>query len=192
MPDSTLTEFDTGITNGIELTNSLTGNKVKFQFPPRITTESKTSNWKEKDIAAFEPYKVYRGAGPRSITLEFEYIATGSGDFTAQKIARYLREIKEYYYRANILDQKEKYPVFQLKAWDVVPGNVAIANFRLHNLTINYSSSMVRFSAERSLVSFPLHTAVTMSLALATNISIDGTKVRQSSKPLGPMQTEWF
>ena len=193
MADSTLTTHDKRLAESAQLINVLTKKRIPFQFPPRITSETKSTNWQEKNQRSFEPVKVYDGSTARAITLEFEYIATGSDEFSAQKIARYLRELKEYYYKAVVSGPEEKqYPTFQVGIYDIVPSSITKAHFRLHNLTINYSSEIISFSAERSLVSFPLHTSVTLGLELVTNLSFEGTEPKEKVSPLEAMKPEWF
>lgn len=81
-----------------------------FQFPPRVTTDSKTANWDEHDKITYEPIAIYRGSQARKLTIEAEYILTGSNVGTGssspinrwggEEIARLVQAAKSYFYRS--------------------------------------------------------------------------------------------
>lgn len=95
MPQMLYTGSDRQAIGGFSL--ELLGSKVEFQFPPRIPSDGRSGDWEDKPSAVgWEPAAFYRGAGARTITLEFDYIYDGR-TWTADKITKQLRLCRGYY-----------------------------------------------------------------------------------------------
>lgn len=61
---------------------------VRFQFPPRITSDGKDIDWSEGPLRGGEPLAYFKTSGPRKIRLEWTYLigeSGGGGDNSAAK-----------------------------------------------------------------------------------------------------------
>lgn len=80
-----LLDIDTNLSNAVMLSivgaGSSAGKRgnVKFQFPPRIITDSKSGNWVETDQRGAEPVAAYATSGAREIKIEWTYIVGEQG-----------------------------------------------------------------------------------------------------------------
>lgn len=186
MADSILAPFDSQVANSVIL--RVGGKRIQFQFPPRITSDGKSSNWKSIFQASWEPLKIYWGSEARKLSFEAEWIATGSGVFTPQGIAEQMRTVKEYFYSAQV--GRGPYPLVKLKAYEIVPSE---APFRLMDFSDSLGETLVRSGG----AIFPLYSKMTLSLELATNISgkpaegVDVKKPKITVKGLQAIQPLW-
>ena len=81
------------------------GTRIRFQFPPRVTSDSKSGEWSSVKNAALPPIAYYKATGPRKISLKWEYVVThggGGSDGTdgvwgVSAIARNVRAIRGYF-----------------------------------------------------------------------------------------------
>ena len=84
---------------------SCNGTRIIFQFPPRVTSDSKTGEWSSVKNAALPPIAYYKATGPRKISLKWEYIVTHGGDgksgedgiWGVPAIANNVRTIRGYF-----------------------------------------------------------------------------------------------
>ena len=126
--DSSLCPFDRTIIDGVVLEifgSDAEGTSIAFQFPPKIMSDTKDATFESHDLIRHEPIKIYKGSSARAITVELEYICSDSQNFNPKKVAQIERDIKSYFYRANIGlgsgDGKPKYPKVRFRAYEVVP-----------------------------------------------------------------------
>jgi hypothetical protein len=182
--DSILGQFDQNVTNNVQMT--IVGQPVKFQFPPRVTSDTKTSNWKTIWFPSWEPIKYYWGSEARAITMEAEWMASGSV-WTPSAISKQLQDIRAYFYDAKVGGD---YPLVRLKIYDIVPSS---APFRLMDFGVSYGDAIKGGNGI-----FPLYSKGTFKLELATQVagkpvpggaSVDKPKVKVGSLP--PIQPEW-
>jgi len=138
------------------------GEDVKFQFPPRITDDTKSANWEEKDKFTFEPYPVWMGSTPRKITIELMYIVTGR-EFTTAKIARTTKQLKAYFYR-SVAKGSVDIPIVKIKFYDHVKGG-RNATFRLTDINITHGDTIISDDEGQ----FPLLTKIRIGAVLTTN-----------------------
>jgi len=47
---------------------------IKFQFPPRITSDGRTGSWQEEEMPGDQAVSVYKTSAARKMTLEWTYI----------------------------------------------------------------------------------------------------------------------
>ena len=175
--DSNLAPFDAKIPVSMKVLGLYT---IEFQFPPKISHETNSSSWRETDILAIELLRIFRGSVGRRITVEWEYIASGSV-WTGSRIASNLRFLKSYFFEFKF----QQYPVVQFKYTLIVPEPM---NFRLRDLNINYGPELVNGY-------YPLYTKVVATLELATRVSSpespeDLPKV--NVPPLQEVQSMWY
>ncbi len=165
---------------------------VPFQFMPKIVNESNASDWLEINAWDIEPIKVHKGSTGRKLGIEWEYIASGSGDWVASKIGTILRSVKSYFFKFD----REWYPVVTLKCGIVVPVET---NFRVRDINVTYSPEQV---SDPDNVNFfhPLYTKVSLTLELATTLNLQGDQSAEATaavaklniQPLGAAVFEWY
>lgn len=141
---------------------------IMFQFPPKITSDSKSINWFEKDVKSYEPEAFFMGSKARSIAMKWEYMVYG--DWTPLKIFDQVRRVKKHAYFGNISDAKAqgpdavKAPIVELVAYLTVPkasqagyvfglddvGNAVtqFSTWRCKTIDIKYSDEMAVYSPE--------------------------------------------
>jgi len=214
MPDSSLTSFDSQLAGGgFFRVPDRDGNMVEipFQFPPRIVSETKSSNWTTDNQAGFEPIKYYMGSGARVINLEAEYFATDDqdGDFSPSGIAASMRSVKEYFYAANVWEGFSKqYPIVELAAYQIIPfadkNKGSAAQFRLMDANITYGPEFVADPSEGisggedgvaiSKFAYPIYTKMALSLELVTRATFDenAETILSEVEPLQIMKDDWF
>lgn len=154
MADSSLVEFDRQLAESAQM--FVLGQKIEFQFAPRILSDSNSSNWMEKDIWAIEPLRIHTGSSGRRISVEWEYIATDNV-FTAPKINQQLKTLKSYFFKFT----SKEYPVVKFKFSGIVPIETL---FRLRDSNISHGVEYVKSDS----MFFPLYTKVSANLELAT------------------------
>lgn len=137
------------------------GEDVKFQFPPKITDDTKTANWQDDDKASFEPLVTWMGSGARRITIDITYVVTG-GQWTTKTISEITRQFKAYFYRT--IQSGKNVPIIKLKMYEHLPQE---ADFRLHDVGISYGETLIQDEAGSI---FPLLTKIKLSASLITQV----------------------
>ena len=152
-----------------------------FQFPPRVTNDTRKANWKEKtDVAATtEPIVLYASSSPREIGLNFTYIYNneprvgGGGKWDANLIQRQLRLVRGYFHRVeDILEQRNL--AIWLHLWGI--GGAEELTFRMTNIDVKYSETLIwdPSTDPNAKNAFPFKTDVTITLLSWTQ----GNKVK--------------
>lgn len=137
-------------------------NAHNIQFPPKLTKDGKTSNWKESNTASYEPFKVYSGSNARSISIEFQWVA--GGNFTPEKIMDAINAVKGYFYTGYLGSGFENYPaVIITKLYGYINEETS---WRMTNLDLSFSEELILVDGSW----FHLHTKMTMSLEAATQL----------------------
>lgn len=85
---------------GIGDLGNIIGKNWPFQFPPRVTADSKTATWEETDRVSYEPIAYWMGAKARALTLETVYFVTGEKKWSGAEIAKIAHAAKAYFYRS--------------------------------------------------------------------------------------------
>lgn len=70
-----------------------------FQFPPRITTDSKNADWTETNKVSYEPLAIWQGAGARKLTITAQYAVVDT-TWNGETIAEIANAAKSYFYRS--------------------------------------------------------------------------------------------
>jgi hypothetical protein len=135
---------------------------LPLQFPPRITSDSKSAIWQENDKGSFEPLLVFFGSHARKVTIEVVYIA--DGNFTTEDIANATKTVKAYFY-AGIQDN-DPVPVVKIVFYNHMDKELP-ADFRLIDVNITHEGAIITDGSG----SFPLVTKMTITAALITQVN---------------------
>jgi hypothetical protein len=154
------------------------GEDVKFQFPPRITDDSKIANWKEDEKATFEPLVTWMGSSARKISIEITYIVTGE-EFTTKTIAEITRQFKAYFYRS--IKSGSNVPIIKLRMYEHNPQET---DFRLNDVSISYGETLIQDGAGI----FPLLTKIKLGASLITQVN----KKQQIPNLRNTPPKEWY
>ena len=76
-----------------------TGTAINFQFPPQVTSDSKSMNWESKANATMPPIAYVKSIDARKISLNWTYIVTdefGNGSWDVEKVAKEVKKIRGY------------------------------------------------------------------------------------------------
>ena len=63
---------------------------IPIQFPPRVKSKNKTSNWVLEDKESYEPEAVFKGSDATKLTVELKYLVTG-GKWNIQTISKSIK-----------------------------------------------------------------------------------------------------
>lgn len=169
---------DPSTSNGLPLGDG----PVPLQFPPRITSDSKSADWTEIPKGSWEPQAIWKGAAARRITLELLYIVDGA-QFGALEIATITKQFKGYFYRA-IQDGDNKLPIMRLKLYDHI-GEELPGDFRLHSVNITHGDTIIQDGGGV----FPLLTKISLEASLTTQI---GGIVDIPTLQNKPISADWY
>lgn len=167
-----------------------------LQFPIKITNESKSANWNEKDVAAYEPLALWMGAGARELKIELEYVVP-SNIWTPDRVADITRNIKSYMYQASVAKQFDSYPVVEVEYTNIIPTAAGKKlNFRLISYSAEYSETVVEYNGSY----WPQHTKITLDLKMQTKITVNEDRsasnndesAQMDAEPLRAIQVEWY
>lgn len=185
---------------------------INFQFPPRITGDSKRAEWKEIPIASYEPLAYWMGADARKISLQFEYIVTarsnaGTSKWAINYINDQLKKLKSYFY-TTVTQGIDKYPLVRLNLYDYSPkaesGTERLGTWRMFDIDIKPDGPILLDGSN----SFHLKHVVTTNLALVTanntasgtttSGAVDTNKIEKDKQnvsnlfPNGAVISKWF
>jgi len=134
---------------------------LDLQFPPKITTDSKSGNWQENHHYGYEEYAKWLGAYARKINVELNYVMWGIWDQT--KISDQVRKLKQHLYVSGI-GVEDKVPFIFISGWKIVEATGKFPAFRLMNVAIEYSREYVGSGNNY----WPLHTKINLECKLFT------------------------
>lgn len=188
-----LLPFDRTLTDAVEIVFKIDDNDpvqglplgetpLPLQFPPRITSETKSADWNEIYKGSWEPQAIWKGASARKITLELTYIVDGA-QFGTQEIATITKQVKGYFYRA-IPEDSNSIPRMTLKMYNHV-GEELPGDFRLHEVNITHGESIIQDGDGV----FPLLTKIIMTASLTTQI---GGIVDINTLQTSPISPDWY
>ena len=165
-------------------------NKIPIQFPPRIRSKTKSSNFEIKDNKGFyEPVAIWRGATGTQISIEFKYVVTG-GNWGIAKISDTVHDVMGYFYRNVAVQNKEAIlPLVTVVMYEIVPkaGN-ELSKWRIETATVNYSDEII---IKDNLI-YPQVTTIALSMVMVTRIIARGEKAKQRLKAPDKALKEWY
>jgi hypothetical protein len=169
------------------------GGKVAFQFPPRITSDSRKGNWEERDSQGTEPIAVFRTSGPREISLSWMYIVADSGSgsgWSTTKIAEEVRRVRGYFARVR-QPGNDRNLVVKFKMWKL--GGDDEMSCRIRSIDVKHSDTIVVPCGDNGpqvQLAYPLRTDITVDLRIWTQ---GGPKATQELEGLLPDETpDWY
>lgn len=137
----------------------LQDSNIIFQFPPKVTNDSRRGNWSEENIMGDEPYALYMGSDSRNITMEWTYIV-GMNRWTSDMVHTQLKRLRGYFSRMQ--QNGFKSLVAHLRLWDI--GGDQLMTARILDVSISHGKSLIG----RPDVAFPLRTDVKIDVKLWT------------------------
>lgn len=77
--------------------------RVPFQFPPKVTSDSKSGDWDEQASNSYfsEPIPTFKGSKPRTINIKWSYVVDG-GIWTTKNISTIVRALRGYFTRMDV------------------------------------------------------------------------------------------
>jgi hypothetical protein len=138
---------------------------VEFQFPPKITNDSMSGEFRNvtTPIPGHYPMFVYAGPNERYFTIETCYIVDGA-TWSTSKIKEILKKLRGYYFKLRLTLGANKGAI-KCKFWDM--SGDSETTFFMRNLNIKHSQTMI--SGKNATGVFPLRTDVTFDLVLWWN-----------------------
>lgn len=211
------TSFDVALASAAVL-RFQDGPTIDFQFPPRVTTDSRKGDWNDgsgNNFPGSEPVAYFEKPGPREITLSFTYIVEG-GTWTTKKISEIVRNLRGYFTRSGSELAQRKLVVFyklwrlsassemtcRIKGVDVKHSETIVTSCLgsgLQNLgSITPGPAGLAFSATSQALqtvsaneAYPLRTDVTLDLRLWTK-GLETSPTVQDVEGLKFETPEWY
>ena len=139
------------------------GPQQEFQFPPKITANSMSGDFKDEGAKTIGVYPAFTYAGPneRYYSIETSYIVDGDL-WTVGSVRRAVQYFRSYFFNLKDLISAEKAGILA-KFWNM--GGDGETTFFMRNLNIKHSD---RYVGEGSDV-HPLRTDVSFDLVLWWN-----------------------
>lgn len=182
------TPIDDALRDAVTLRFNL-GPKIEFQFPPKITTDSRKGEWYEGNLQGTEPIATFQKSGPREISLTWSYIVTG-GVWTTEKISQQVKAIRGYFARyrdQNNLAARNLILFFQMWAH----GDPSIGkqmSCRIKSVDVKHTDTIVAPNGDPS-VAYPLRTDIVVDLRLWTK---GGPEPTQDLEGLLPNEEQFW
>jgi hypothetical protein len=171
------------------------GSLIKFQFPAKITKDSKKNRWNPLfNTFEYEPAYLYKGGDTRKLTINTTYIVGGpthadGTKWDAGRVALELRRWKSYFYIGG--PTEAVLPIWAVKLYEHI-GNEDAATFRGTSVDIKHGTELIKGSDGKT---FPLRSDVSLNLELVTNIefSNEGKKPRFTyGQGMELFKKEWY
>jgi hypothetical protein len=139
-------------------------NSDNLQFPPKITKDSKSSEWTDKSMSSYEPLKIYKGSSARSITIELQWVVE-DWPWVPYKIHSIISSIKSYFYAPYLGSGVSKYPLVEInKFYHVITSR---STWRMMSIDVSYSEELIKSYNQV----YPIHTKVSLNLESVTQIA---------------------
>ncbi len=114
---------------------------IQFQFPPRVNSDNRGANWREVSMKAAEPIAIFADSTAREISLEWDYIVTGTDSgWTTSKIHQQIYTLRSYFGGVNEGGSIDKL-IVKFKMWSI--GGKDPLTFRLTNVSVKHSPTIV-------------------------------------------------
>lgn len=132
------TQFDKTLANNVLFLIPVSNIRIEFQFPPKITTDSRKGEWSEENMAGTEPLATYIKSGPREISLAFTYIVDG-GLWTTTRISTIVSTLRSYF--AKVKTGADRKLVVRFGMWRF--GGDKAMSFRIKGIDVKHSDTIV-------------------------------------------------
>jgi len=70
---------------------------VLFQFPPKVTSDSRSGTWTETELPGDQPFSAWKTSGARKITLEWTYIIGATQAWDTEFVRKQILALRAYY-----------------------------------------------------------------------------------------------
>lgn len=148
--------------------------RIPIQFPPKVTTDSKSANWEKIDVANFEPIAIFMGAESRKLGIELTYVVTEHSDLNmtwdGETIAQVVRRAKSILYQSvgsnAFLTIRNLYGTVGNSS-----EGSSKATFRVMGVAASYSDNVIISGGNP----YPFKTTLTFDLENYTSVNSDTT-----------------
>ena len=178
----TLSKHDRDLVDGVKITINAAPvdgfnreSKIAIQFPPFITSDSKSSNWTIEHIfGSWEPLAIGYNMSARKVSIKLKYIATGhtsSGvKWTPRNIANTVKDIRAYFNSSMDKGAQNFLPTINVTMYDHLPAEPRSMTFR--GISVSEKPGDTYITAEGA--TYPLSTEIMLTLELVTKIKKEG------------------
>lgn len=154
--------------------------KITFQFPPHISSDTKGAAWKEIQSRQAEPISIFYGGTPRTFDLKWTYIVDYQPRndivWTVYAVSQQVKSIRSYFY-----NMAGNAVAIRFRAYDIVgeSGGKSSGNdywtFRSDSVSMTYSDTLIRSTdkEEDPNRTYPLRTDITMQMKFFVNGTLD-------------------
>lgn len=163
---------------------SIGGKSLVFQFPPKITSDSRRGTWKEVELRGVEPVSIFSTSGPREFNLTAVYIQDespdNSGPWHAAAIKENLMLARGYFVSASKAGGDSNL-VVKVKLADI--GGSESMTARIKNVNVKYGETYVN--------NFPLRSELSIDFAIwalnpkKDSFNAEDQKALQEAAPKG-------
>lgn len=165
---------------------------IEFQFPPKITNDSRKGSWDEGELRGTEPVAVFSTSGPREMTIRWTYVVDGN-TWTIERITKNIRTLRGYF--ALVRDDKSSRKALVVKAqlWCILPSQGQLATGRIKSVDVKYGETMI-IPKGNAQGSFCLRSDITVEFRLWTKAAAaDGSEKVQDIEGLADRSSPaWF
>lgn len=157
---------------------SAPGGKMKFQFPPKITSDGRKADWEEVKMHGDQPLFFFILSGSREIRLEWTYIVgegsngSNGGAWTTQDVKDHVSGLRSYFSKVKHEGKAEELAILY-NHW--LHGGTDNMTVLMRGVDISHGKTIVMPDGDPKLA-YPLRTDIGVDLRLWTNSGIDGTK----------------
>lgn len=176
-------EFDTKFLSDPKAVGvlNLNGGPFQFQFPPRITSDSKSARWKQlaQNAGAYDDIVMWQGAESRSLALEATYIIDGN-QWTANRISKLAHAAKAYLYLSLAGRFEDPFAAPCVIIESLYGAVQQRSSWRMENVAISYGDKILGpFSGNPQF--HPLTTKITFNLKSWVNLDMgEGEKEKNT------------
>jgi hypothetical protein len=170
--------------------------RIEFQFPPKVTSDSRKGTWEEGDLPGAEPVFAFSVSSAREITLTWTYVVDG-GEWTIGRITSNIRTLRGYFAEVRNPESDHQKLVVLFRLWAV--GGPERISALIKNIDVKYGDTIVTdYNPIRTFSridhSFYLRTDVTVDLRIWTRGVGEGAdEVLQDIENLIPTAPpEWY
>lgn len=140
----------------------IAGSKIKFQFPPKVSTDTRTATWEEHDAAGTEEIAIFMGSRERIFQIEWTYIVGAvDGTWGIEKVSGECSKARNYFFGA--VTDATNGPVAKVKLASHGDPDKPMT-MRLSDLNIKHGTAYVFEDGK----SYPLRTDIAMTAKIFT------------------------
>lgn len=151
-----------------------TGGKIEFQFPPKITSDSRKGDWSETDKPGSEPTFEYKKSGAREISMNWTYVIDG-GKWTVGKVTANIRQLRGYFAQSRNPKSDHEDLVIKFEMWSVggTGGGQRDMTCLIKNVDVKYGETIISPPGSTLTRAGVANRELRQSFFLRTDISVD-------------------